>query len=94
MLCDDFYSNITILVFVDFQTVIPSNTAITPPSSHNGSFSNCNLMSVLYQCNSHQLFNCSAENNRYYVWNIWLNIVFGSIIIADFTNPLQQVKVC
>ena len=58
-------------------------------SSHNGSFDNCNVtMSRLYSCSNHQLFNCSIDTNQYYEWNTFTTIVF-----ADFTNPLQQVKV-
>ena len=76
------------LLYVGLQPVVPSNTTITPPSSNNGSFENCNLSRNLYYCNSHQLFNCSTDTNQYYVWN-----TFTSIAIADFTNPLQQVKV-
>ena len=64
---------------------------IKPPSSHNGSygFTDCNLMSGFYHCNSHQIFNCSADPNQYYVWIDTL----GQIIMTHFTNPLQQVKV-
>ena len=57
-------------------------------SSNNGSFENCNLSRNLYCCNNHQLFNYSTDTNQYYVWN-----TLASIAIADFTNPLQQVKV-
>ena len=61
---------------------------ITSPSSHNGSFTDCNLMSGFYRCNNHQIFNCSADTNQYYVWN-----VLGQIIMTHFNNPLQQVRV-
>ena len=46
-------------------------------------------MSGLYHCNNHQIFNCSADPNQYYVWNDTL----GQIIMTHFTNPLQQIKV-
>ena len=63
--------------------------SIKSPSSHNGSFTDCNLMSGLYHCNNHQIFNCSADTDQYYVWIDTL----GQIITTHFTNPLQQVKV-
>jgi len=43
----------------------------------------------LYKCNSHQLFNCSINNNQYYVWNG----TDVSIVSVDFATPLKQVKV-
>jgi len=45
-------------------------------------------MRGLYHCtNSHPLFNCSTDTNQYYVWN-----TLTSITIANFTIPLQRVK--
>jgi len=46
-------------------------------------------MSGFYYCNNHQIFNCSADTNQYYVW---IDTI-GQIIMAHFTNPLQRVKV-
>ena len=75
------------LMCVGLQPAVPS-TQITPPSSRNGSFDNCNKMDGLYHCtNSHPLFNCSTDTNQYYVWN-----TLTSITSANFTTPLQRVK--
>ena len=43
------------VLFAGLLPIIPFNTRIIPPSSNNGSFTDCNLMSGLYHCNSHQL---------------------------------------
>ena len=80
--------NIIHVLFAGLLPIVPFNIRIIPPSSNNGSFTDCNLMSGLYHCNNHQLFNCSADTNQYYVWSS-----LESISIADFPNSLQQVKV-
>ena len=60
---------------------------ISSPISYNGSFTDCNFISEFYHCNSHQLFNCSADTNQYYVWSS-----LETIAIVDFPNSLQQIK--
>ena len=75
-------------ICIDLNLVSVSYASITPPSSFNGSFDNCDLEEELYLCNNHQIFDSSTDTTQYYEWN-----TTTLLAIIFLTNPLQQVEV-
>ena len=71
--------------------MLPSSVILSSPTSYNGSFTDCKLLSDSYWCiPTHRLdlFSCSADTNQYYAWSS-----LETILTANFHISLQQVKV-